>query len=175
MVGSLSYLTLVLLLRSVNKRALTQLVAFDFIVTVAIGATFGRALTANKVALAEAITAFALLIFLHYGVAWLRMRLGQSSKVLPSPPSLLYFKGEFIQQAMRSEHITLYDLQSIVRRNGYDSFEPVEAIVIESNGKFSVISKANAIDGALTRQPEKVEIKKGAMLSPFRSSLCSQT
>ncbi|MFI7742547.1 hypothetical protein [Kocuria rhizosphaericola] len=36
--------------------------SFDFVITVAIGATFGRVLTARSIPLLEAVTAFALLV-----------------------------------------------------------------------------------------------------------------
>lgn len=55
-VGTLGYVTLILLLRVSGKRTLAQLNSFDFIITVALGASFGRILTARTVALAEAGT-----------------------------------------------------------------------------------------------------------------------
>ncbi|CAN5815308.1 hypothetical protein BH23GEM7_BH23GEM7_39940 [soil metagenome] len=61
-VGTLGYIALLLLLRLAGKRTLAQMNAFDFVVTVAIGASFGRILTARSVALAEAVAAFTLLV-----------------------------------------------------------------------------------------------------------------
>lgn len=46
-VGTLGYLALVAMLRWSTKRTLVQMSAFDFIITVALGASFGRILTAG--------------------------------------------------------------------------------------------------------------------------------
>ncbi|MES1026405.1 hypothetical protein ABN584_26250 [Gloeocapsa sp. BRSZ] len=70
-VGTLAYFSLLILLRISGKRTLAQLNAFDFVITIAIGSTFGRLITAKSVSLAESITAFFTLIFLQYLVSWL--------------------------------------------------------------------------------------------------------
>lgn len=66
------FLALILILRISGSRSLASMNAFDFIITIAIGAAFGRSLTAKKVALAEAVIAFILLITLQMCVAWLQ-------------------------------------------------------------------------------------------------------
>lgn len=148
-VGSVAYLSLVFLLRATNKRTLAQLNAFDFIVTVAIGASFGRILTARQVALAEAVTAFALLILLQYGMTRLQLRSKRLARALTAPPTLLYHRGQYLGGAMEQQRITASDLESVVRRKGAGSLDLVEAIILESNGKFSVIKKQTAGDGSL--------------------------
>lgn len=65
-VGALMYLAVVALLRLTGSRTLASLNVFDFIVTVAIGSAFGRALTAKSVGLVEAVVAFAVLVALQY-------------------------------------------------------------------------------------------------------------
>ncbi len=65
-VGTFAYGSLITLQRISGKRTLSQMNAFDFLITVALGASFGRILTARNVALAEAVTAFALLMALQF-------------------------------------------------------------------------------------------------------------
>jgi hypothetical protein len=64
-VGIAMYVALVVFLRISRSRTLSSMNAFDFIVTVAIGSAFGRALTAKAVALAETVVAFGLLVALQ--------------------------------------------------------------------------------------------------------------
>ena len=54
-VGSIGYAVLVFLLRISGERTLAQMNSFNFVITVAIGATFGRVMTTRSVALAEAV------------------------------------------------------------------------------------------------------------------------
>ena len=147
-VGALAYASLVLLLRATGKRTLARMNAFDFIVTVAIGASFGRVLTARNVALAEAVTAFALLIFFQYAITWKRVRSSRFAQAVTAPPALLYFRGRFLQDVMLRERVTESELRIAIREHGVGSFEEVEAVVLESDGRFAVVKSGRAGDGA---------------------------
>ena len=139
-VGSAMYVSLVVFLRLSGSRTIASMNVFDFIVTVALGAVFGRALTANSVALAEALTAFALLIVLQYTVAWLQTRWPRFERALKNDPTLLYFRGEFLRDAMRDQRVTENELRGAVRKENVGSMDDVEALVLESDGKVSVIT-----------------------------------
>lgn len=157
-VGTLMYVTLVVLLRLSGSRTLASMNAFDFIVTVAIGSAFGRALTAQGVALAEAVVAFALLIGLQYTVAWLQTRWAAFARMVTNPPVLLYYRGEILWGAMNRERVTESELQAAVRKQKFGSLEAVEAIILESSGELSVIGSLpdqSALGKNLHEQLEK--------------------
>ena len=145
-VGTLAYVAIILLLRVTGKRTLAQMNAFDFIVTVALGASFGRILTARSVALVEAISAFALLIFLQYAVTWLQIRSPRFAHTVTAPPTLLFFRGRILPDALRRERVTEAELKTAIREHGAGSFDEVEAVVLESNGRFAVVKSSNAGD-----------------------------
>ncbi|WP_226042457.1 YetF domain-containing protein [Natrinema sp. DC36] len=139
-VGIAMYASLVVFLRLSGSRTIASMNAFDFIVTVALGAVFGRALTANSVALAEALTAFALLIVLQYIAAWLQTRWPRFERALKNDPALLYFRGEFLRDAMGDQRVTESELRGAVRKENVGSMDEVEALVLEPDGKVSVIT-----------------------------------
>ena len=139
-VGVSMYVALVVFLRLSGSRTLSTMNAFDFIVTVAIGSVFGRALTAKSVALAEAVVAFGLLVSLQFTVTWVQVRWSWFRSVVTNPPSLLYFRGEFIEEEMRRQRVAREELRDAVRKKEYGSLDEVEAIVLESSGDFSIIS-----------------------------------
>ena len=138
-VGVVMYVALVVFLRISGSRTLSTMSAFDFIVTVAIGSVFGRALTARRIRLAEAVAAFALLIVLQYVVTRLKVRWPFLGRVVTNPPVLLYFRGEFLRDAMRRERVTESELVTAARKNDFSSLQEVEAVVLESSGEFSVL------------------------------------
>jgi len=140
-VGTLAYLSLLLLLRISGKRTLAQLNAFDFVVTVAIGSTLGRLITAKGVSLAESIVAFLTLISLQYIVSWFTVRSSKIDEWVTSDPSLLYFRGQFLQKTMREQRITHSQMLAVVRKNKIASLQDVEAIVLESTGIIAVVKK----------------------------------
>lgn len=153
-VGTLAYAALLALHRVSGKRTLGQMNAFDMLITVALGASFGRVLTARNVALAEAVTAFALLMLLQFGVAALRRRSARFERLATAPPTLLFYRGEFLRARMRDERVTEDELAGAVRQSGRGSFEDVEAILLEADGKLAVIGAGKAGDGSLLPRPD---------------------
>ncbi len=142
-VGSLSYLLLVILLRISGKRTLAQMSGFDFVITVAIGSTFGRLITASEVVLAESAAAFLLLIFLQSGFAWLDMKYKWFSNVMKTPPTLLFYKGAFLEENIRKCRVNKDEILGVIREQGIESLDKVEAVVLETSGGWSVVKKDN--------------------------------
>ncbi|MBD2312783.1 DUF421 domain-containing protein [Desertifilum sp. FACHB-1129] len=157
-VGTLAYLSLLSLLRVFGKRTLAQLNAYDFIITIAIGSTLGRLITAKGVSLAESLTAFLTLIFWQYLISWLAVRFPKFNQLMTADPSLLYFQGQFIRKAMREQRVTQTQLLAAVRQNNIGSLQDVEAIVMESGGTIAVIKKDSA--GELTEDSALRNIPK---------------
>lgn len=147
-VGTLAYASLVALHRISGKRTLSQMNAFDFLITVALGASFGRTLTAHRVALAEALTAFALLMALQLVVAAFRQRSRRFERLITASPALLFYRGEFQRAEMRRERITEDELAAAARKSNFGSFEGVEAIVLEPDGNLSVVGSAQTGDAS---------------------------
>jgi uncharacterized membrane protein YcaP (DUF421 family) len=159
LIGTLGYTTLVLLIRIAGKRTLARMRAFDFIITVALGAAFGRVLTAQEVALAEAVTAFALLVALQWLVASLQYRWPSFRRAVSAAPTLLYFRGDMLRHAMRRERISESELHGIIRTKSVGSLAEVEAVVLEPDGQFAVVQTSNAGDGSALE--ELVDTKNG--------------
>jgi uncharacterized membrane protein YcaP (DUF421 family) len=163
-VGSLSYILLVFLLKVAGKRTLAQMSGFDFIITVAIGSTFGRLITARGVTLAESASAFLLLIFLQLGFAWLNMKYSWFSRLAKSQPTLLYYKGSFLEDNIRRCRVNKDEVLGVIREQGIESLDEVEAVVLETSGGWSVVRKGKREDvdrdkSTLTPLTEKEEKK----------------
>lgn len=139
-VGVGAYFTLIALLRSFGKRTLAKLNAFDFVVTVAIGSTLATVLLSSTVALAEGLTALALLILLQYVVAWASVRSHRVERLMKSEPTLLY-RGGFLRGAMRRERVTDEELRQAARGQGYGDLSGIAAIVLETDGTLSVLTE----------------------------------
>lgn len=139
-VGVLAYAGLILFLRVSGKRTLTKLNAFDLVVTVALGSTLATILLSSDVALAEGLTAFAVLIALQFIVTWTSVRLAFVRRMVRSEPSLLVSNGEFLRDAMRRARVTEDEIRSAIRSAGVDGPEAVTAVVLEADGELSVVS-----------------------------------
>ena len=150
-VGTLAYAALVVLLRVSGKRTLSKLNAFDLVVTVALGSTLATILLSKDVALAEGVTALALLISLQFVVAWTSVRSERFSNVVKSRPALLFYRGEFLHDAMRRERLTEPELRAAIRESSYSSLEDVEAVVLETTATISVLGHSKSGPDDLVR------------------------
>jgi len=138
-VGTLAYLALVLLLRVSGKRTLSKMNAFDFIVTVALGSTLATVLLSKDVALAESITAFALLIGLQYLITWLSVRSRSVENLVKAEPTLLLFQGRFLHEALRRQRVTEAEVRAALRSQSVANVEDAGAVVLETDGSLTVL------------------------------------
>lgn len=143
-VGTLGYIALVLLLRLSGKRTLSKLNAFDLIVTVALGSTLATVLLSKDVALAEGVTAFGLLIALQFAITWLSVRSSRVSELVKAEPTLLLFRGEVLDGALRRERVTRDELLAAVRASGQAGIQQVHAVVLETDGTLNVVAPSEA-------------------------------
>ena len=138
-VGVLAYIVLVMFLRISGKRTLSKMNAFDLVVTVALGSTLATVLLTKSVALAEGALAFALLIALQFAVTWTSVRARWIRQLVTGEPSMLLYRGEILRGALRQARVTEDELLAAVRSAGLASLSKAEAVVLETDGSFSVV------------------------------------
>lgn len=140
-VGVLAYLMLVLLLRVSGKRTLSKMNAFDLVVTVALGSILATILLSEDVALAEGVLAFIVLIGLQFVIAWLSVHSKAVSSLVKAEPRLLAYQGQFLHDAMRRERVVEEEVLTAVRQQGLASLDQVEAVVLETDGSFTCVTR----------------------------------
>ncbi|SDR73612.1 Protein of unknown function [Halopseudomonas litoralis] len=149
LVGVLAYVTLVVFLRISGKRTLSKMNAFDLVVTVALGSTLATVLLTKDLALADGALAFALLIGLQFIVTWSSVRVRWVRKVVTGEPLMLLHQGALLPSALRRARVTEDEIRAAVRTAGLASLSDVEAVVLETDGSFSVIRQSEGNPSAL--------------------------
>jgi uncharacterized membrane protein YcaP (DUF421 family) len=145
-VGVLTYPALIAVLRWSGKRTLAKMNAFDLIVTVALGSTLATILLSRDVALLEGLTALVLLVVLQLAASWLSVRFGPVRRLLKSQPTLLLRNGKVITEALREQRVTAGEVHQAIRAQGIGGLASVAAVVLETDGSFSVIPTQQAGD-----------------------------
>jgi uncharacterized membrane protein YcaP (DUF421 family) len=155
LVAVVAYSGLVLLLRISGKRTLAKLNAFDWVVTVAFGSTLATILLNADVALAEGLVAFTLLILLQWSVARLSVAWPPFKELIRSEPRLLLENGRVMDSALKRERVTRSEIEAAVRNEGFGDLDDIAAVVLETDGSFSVIPKEKAGERTALRSVEK--------------------
>lgn len=148
-VGTLAYAALILFLRISGKRTLTKLNAFDLVITVALGSTLSAVLLNKSISLAEGVLAFALLIALQFCITWFSVRYRDLEKIVKSEPALLLRHGEFLDRALRNQRITRSEVMSAIRTSGKSDVGEIFAVILETDGSMSVVSRPDGSPTAL--------------------------
>jgi len=138
-VGIAAYALLVVVIRLSGKRTLSQLNAFDFIVTVALGSTLATILLSSDVSWAEGALALILLAGLQLVLALLSSRLPSFRTVVTARPAVLLWHGQLRPDALRKNRIAESEVRQAVRSSGAGDLSTVAAVVLETNGTLSVI------------------------------------
>lgn len=146
-VGVLAYVALVVFLRVAGPRTLAKMNAFDLVVTVALGSTLATVLLAKDVALAEGVLAFALLIGLQFAVTWSSVRARWVRRLATGKPLMLFYRGEFLPAVLRQARVTEDEVRAAARSAGVDWLDQVGAVVLETDGSFSVIRLGEGDEG----------------------------
>jgi uncharacterized membrane protein YcaP (DUF421 family) len=146
LIGLCAYAGLVLVLRISGKRTLSKLNAFDLVVTVALGSTLATILLSADVALAEGLVAFVMLVGLQWVVTRFSLRSTGFRSLIRSNPRLLLQDGTYLRPAMDEERVTASEIDEAVRKSGFGDLSQVAAVVLETDGSFSVISHDKAGD-----------------------------
>jgi uncharacterized membrane protein YcaP (DUF421 family) len=90
----------------------------------------------------EGVLAFAVLIALQFVIAWLSVRSATVRRLVKSEPALLWHQGTWRPAAMAAERVTAEELRAAVRAQGIGSLEDVAAVVLETDGSFTVLRQA---------------------------------
>lgn len=134
-----SYAAVVIILRVSGKRTLAKLNAFDLVVTVALGSILATSALSSEVELTEGIVAASVLVTAQYLVAWASVRSRVVRKAVRAQPVLLVRDGNLLDDAMQRNRVSAGEVHQAIRSASHGGLESIGAVVLESDGSFSVI------------------------------------
>jgi uncharacterized membrane protein YcaP (DUF421 family) len=149
----IAYCILFLFIRISGKRTLSKLTAFDFVVSVTLGSTLSSMILA-KVTLAEGAGALIVIILLQYLLAWGAKKSKVLEKAINSSPTLVFYQGKFLEDAMKKEVLTHEEIYAEIRKYRMLDVDQVEAVVMEINGELTVIKKSAGVTHSSLRDLE---------------------
>lgn len=131
------YVALLVFSRLIGPRSFSQMTAFDFAVTVAIGAIVGTA-AASTTPPTLGLVAMVALFTLRGTVAAFRRR--GLDRLVDNRPILLVRDGRILEERLKAAKVTHGDVLAGIRLAGVSRLQDVAAVVIERNGEFSVLT-----------------------------------
>lgn len=145
------YVLIVGITKISGKRSTSQLNNFDWIVTVMIGSIGSSIILLESVPFIEGSTSIVMLYALQFLVTKYAAISPSFANFILSEPRIVFYRGQFLPEAMRAERLTRQELETAMRADGINNFAEIEAIVFESDAKLTVISKnSNSNDTSIS-------------------------
>lgn len=149
LVGVPTYFLVLTLLHFAGKHSLAKTNAYGLVVTVALGSALASAVLTRQVSLADGVFAIALLLGLQYAMSTLVSRFSWVGSSVTQQPTLLVRDGRMLRESMKQERVTDSEVLAAIRKQGIDSVQAVAAVVLETDGSFSVIRTLSTCPSAL--------------------------
>ena len=133
------YATVVIAVRVAGRRTLTQLSAFDIVVTIAIGSIVATTSVQRTASYAQGATAIVTLLAMQTLVGACRQRFPFLRRVLDFTPQVVVREGRMnLSSGPLGPQLTETELLSRLRQQGVFSLDGVHIVVLEPTGEVSV-------------------------------------
>lgn len=140
--GSLTYIILFVLLRSILKRVAGTVGTADLLMIVLIADAAQNALADDYTSITDGVLLVATIIFWNYALDWLGYKFPAFQRFFRPPPLPLVQNGQMLRRNMRRELITEDELLSQLREQGASDLSEVDMAFMEGDGRISVVRKA---------------------------------
>src|SRR6266550_236774 len=137
----LVYVFLVLLLRVFGKRELAQLNPFDLVVLLSLANTVQNAIIGDDNSVAGGFIGAATLMGTNYLVIRFLFKHRRLDQILEGRPAVLIRDGCICKNELARELITVHELQTVVRRQGFSGIHEIDKCVLEPGGAFVMTRK----------------------------------
>lgn len=138
--GTLVYLTLFTLLRTILKRETAGIGITDLLVIVLIADASQNAMAGSYQSVPDGIILVATIIFWSYLLNWLGYRFSFFQRLIKPGKLLLVKGGKMIRRNMKKELLTEDELMSEIRLSGVKDLKHVAEAYMESDGRISIVS-----------------------------------
>ncbi len=137
------YALVVVVMRLMGKRQLGELQPYELVITIMISDLASLPMQDTRLPLLLGIIPIITMLIMQIFVSEIQLRSEKIRAVIDGKPSILLRNGKIDTKALRDQRINIDDLMEELRVNGYFNIDDIAYIILENNGKISVIPKAS--------------------------------
>jgi uncharacterized membrane protein YcaP (DUF421 family) len=136
------YATAFFLVRLAGRRTVSQLSAFDALVTIALGSIMAGSILGDPPSYTRGAAAIVTLLTLQVAVGAARQRVPRLRRLLDYAPAVVFEDGaERLGTHPLGAQLTSDEVSGALRAAGVTDRSEVEVVVLEADGRFSVIKR----------------------------------
>ncbi len=137
----LIYFVLYFIMRLMGKRQIGELEVTDLVTTLLLSEIASLPITNQELPVSHAIIPMITLLFLEVLFSVLLIRVPKLKFLISATPTVIIHHGILDQRAICSLRISLDELISEIRQQGYTDIEQVDCAILEKNGKLTIVPK----------------------------------
>jgi uncharacterized membrane protein YcaP (DUF421 family) len=132
--------------RSIGKRQLSELSAFQLVLLITIGDLVQQGVTQDDRSVTGAFLAVGTIAFWVTIWSILAYFLPKSRRVIEGMPVIVIRDGHVIDEALRMERLPYDEVLEEARREGIEDVRDIKLAILETDGKFSFIKQDSSGD-----------------------------
>lgn len=140
------YGAILLLLRLIGRRQIGQSTPSDLVTLLLVSEAVQNGMMNDDSSLTGALVGATTLLAISFAIDWLCLRWPAFERWIEGEPFVAYDGKRFDDKRLRRENITRRDLISALRSHGEGDLDSVRLVVIEPDGKISVLKKLPSAD-----------------------------
>lgn len=160
--GVIVYFLALFLSRIVGTKIISKMNFFDLVMGVSMGSMIANAVIDKKSPIVSEIIALVLFSSLTIGTSYISLKSYKARRILSSEPMVLVKDGVIIDKNMGRLRITINELMMKLREKSIFNLSDVEFAIMESDGKVSVLLKADK--KPLTPYDMDIKVKSGGIV-----------
>ncbi|WP_297418200.1 DUF421 domain-containing protein [Clostridium sp.] len=138
----LAYAFALILARIMGRKLISQMTFFDFVVGVTMGTLVANVMVDASNPSPSSVIALVIISVLSIGIAYLNIKSFKLRKLTNSEPVTLVKNGAIVEENMKNTRMTVNELMMKMREKNAFSLADVEFALMETDGKLSVLTKA---------------------------------
>ena len=137
----ITYFFLMLTMRLMGKRQIGELEVTDLVTTLLLSEISSLPLTNPETPILHALLPMGILLVLEVASSWILVRAPRLRRLVSAQPTVIIHRGKLLQGALISLRISMDELMSEIRQQGYTDPGQIECAILEKNGKLTVLPK----------------------------------
>ncbi len=137
----LIYGILLLTMRLMGKRQIGELEVTELVTTLLVSEIASVPVTNQDIPILHAVIPILLLLILEVLSSFLLFRFPALKPVLSASPTQLIREGKMLQSELLSNRVSVEELMSELRQQGYADLSQIDEAILETNGKLTILPK----------------------------------
>ncbi len=161
------YVLITAMLRLMGKRQVGELEMSDLVATLLLSELAAQPIEKPDIPLFHAVIPVLLIVSVEIIITFLKTKVNFLKRIFEGKPSLLIDRGRINQKELARTRLSIDELLSELRIQGYGNPEDVYYAILEESGKISVLPRADK--QPLTPSDTKTEVSEKGLSLPLIS------